>query len=297
MSETVSPDKPTERAGNAASDEKASGQLPEVRIERRKGWLPVNLRELWRYRELLGFLTWRDVKIRYKQTVLGFLWAFLQPFTKLVVFSLVFGKFVGITGDGYPYPVFLYAGLLPWQFFAEALTRSSQSIVASGGIVNKVYFPRLIIPLASVGGCLIDFAISFLILIGLMLYYGMAPSVSLVMVFPLVLITILAALGVGTLVSALNVAYRDFRYVVPFIVQIWMFLSPVVYSSRNIPDGWRWLLVLNPMAGIINGYRSAILDASFDWGSLGTSLGVCVLTVAVSVIYFRRIERQFADII
>lgn len=269
---------------------------PEVVIEPRRGWLSINFREVWQYRELLGFLTWRDVKVRYKQTVLGVLWAFLQPFVKLVVFSLVFGKLGKFDSEGYPYAIFLYAALLPWQFFAEAVTRSSQSIV-NAKIITKVYFPRLMIPLASVGSCLIDFCIAFLILVGLMLYYGTAPGTQMLMVIPLMLVTVVAALGVGTLISALNVAYRDFRYVIPFVVQIWMFLTPVVYSVDEIPDRARWIVAMNPMGYIVDGYRSAILGKPFAWGYLGVSVGVCILAMLVSSLYFRRIERRLADII
>jgi len=197
---------------------------PQVIIEPRRGWLGINWRELWRHRELLYFLTWRDVKVRYKQTVLGFLWAFIQPFLKMVVFSVIFGGLAKIDSEGFPYPIFVYAGLLPWQFFSEALHRSSLSVVDSANLVTKVYFPRLISPLAAVGACLVDFAISFIILFGLMLYYGIMPGWGALMVVPLVLVTIVTALGAGTLLSALSVAYRDFRYVIPFMLQIWMFL-------------------------------------------------------------------------
>jgi len=266
-------------------------------IRPQRGWLALNCRELWRYRELLGFLTWRDVKIRYKQTVLGFLWAFLQPFVKMVVFTLVFGRLAGLDSEGAPYPIFVFAGLLPWQFFSEALHRSSESVVGSAGVITKVYFPRLIVPLAAVAGCLIDFCISFLILVGLMVYYGVAPSLHLLAVAPLAAGTVLAALGIGTLIAALNVAYRDFRYMIPFLIQIWMFLTPVVYSVSVVPDGWQWLLALNPMTGIVDGFRSAVLGKPFDMQNLIISGAVCMAMVLLSVAYFRRIERQFADII
>ena len=228
---------------------------------------------------------------------MGFLWAFLQPFIKMVVFSLVFGRLAKMDSEGFPYPIFLFAGLLPWQFFSEALSRSSQSVVGSGNIITKVYFPRLLVPIASVGGCLIDFAISFLILIGLMFYYGVAPTPATFMVIPLVIMTIVAALGAGTFISALNVAYRDFRYVIPFLVQIWMFLTPILYSVRIIPAHWQWLLMLNPMSGIVDAYRSAILGKPFAWANLGISFAVGMAVLFLGVLYFRRIERQFADII
>jgi len=282
--------------GSVAGAGEVAARAPVV-IEPGMGRLGLDLAEIWRYRDLLAFLTWRDVKVRYKQTVLGFLWAFLQPFTTMVVFSLVFGRLMKVDSLGTAYPVFVYAGLLPWHFFAESLARSSQSVVASSNIVTKVYFPRLVIPLASVGGCLVDFAVSFLILVGLMLYYGLAPGAGMLVVIPLVAVTIIAALGVGTLLSALNVAYRDFRYVLPFIVQIWMFLTPVVYPLRAVPADWRWLAMLNPMSGIVEAYRSAILGRPFAWGDLGVSVAVSVFVFLLAVVVFKRIERRFADII
>jgi len=271
--------------------------LPTIIIEPTRSWLSLKLRDIWEYRELLYFLTWRDVKVRYKQTVIGFLWAIIQPFLKMVVFSIIFGSLAKMDSEGFPYPIFLYAGLLPWQFFASSVSRSGESVVASANLITKVYFPRLIIPIASVGACLVDFAISFIILIILMLYYNVVPTLSILMVLPLVLATIFTALGVGTLISALNVAYRDFRHIVPFFVQIWMFLTPVVYATRIIPESWRWLILLNPMAGIVDAYRSAILGKSFEWGSLGISLGMAAGIFLCGLMYFRKTERYFADIV
>ncbi len=266
-------------------------------ISPRTGWLSINWAEIWRFRELLYFLTWRDVKIRYKQTVIGFFWAFLQPFFKLVVFSVVFGKFVKVDSEGFPYPIFVYAGLLPWQFFQEALSRSSQSVVGSANLISKVYFPRLIIPISSVGACLVDFAISFIILFGLMVYYGIAPSFAGVLIIPLVILTIMTALGAGILFCALNVAYRDFRYVVPFTVQIGMYLTPVIYPVNIFPERWHWLICLNPMAGIIDAYRSAILGKPFAWDNLGISLCIATLLFFFGLYYYRRLEDRFADIV
>jgi len=271
--------------------------IPTIIIEPARSWLSLKLRDLWQYRELLYFLTWRDVKVRYKQTVIGFLWAIIQPFLKMVVFSIIFGSLAKMDSEGFPYPIFLYAGLLPWQFFASSVSRSGESVVASTNLITKVYFPRLIIPIASVGACLVDFAISFIILIILMLYYNVVPTLSIFMVLPLVLATIFTALGVGILISALNVAYRDFRYIVPFFVQIWMFLTPVVYSTGIIPENWRWLILLNPMAGIVDAYRSAILGKPFEWGSLGISMGIAVAIFLCGLMYFRKTERYFADIV
>ena len=266
-------------------------------IRPRSGWRGADLRELWRYRELLGFLTWRDIKIRYKQTVLGCLWAFLQPFVKMLIFSLVFGRIARMDTGGVPYPIFVFAGLLPWEFFAEALSRSSQSVVGSGSIITKVYFPRLIVPLAAVGGCIADFLIAFLILIGLMVYYHVPPTVHLVAVVPLSLAATMAALGTGALVSALNVAYRDFRYVMHFLIQVWMFLTPVVYPVSVFSGPWKLLLSLNPMAGVVGGFRSAILGRPFDYQFIGLSLVAAVVVLMLGMLYFRRVERRFADII
>ena len=271
--------------------------IPTTIIEPTRNWLSLKLRDIWEYRELLYFLTWRDVKIRYKQTVIGFLWAIIQPLLKMVVFSIIFGGLAKMDSEGFPYPIFLYAGLLPWQFFASAVSRSGESVVASANLIKKVYFPRLIIPIASVGACLVDFAISFIILIVLMFYYSITPTLSIFMVLPLVLATIFTALGVGMFISALNVAYRDFRYVLPFLVQIWMFLTPVIYSTRIIPENWRWLILLNPMAGVVDAYRSAILGKSFEWGNLGISMGIAVVIFLCGLMYFRKTERYFADIV
>jgi len=271
--------------------------VPTIIIEPTRSWLSLKLRDLWQYRELLYFLTWRDVKVRYKQTVIGFLWAIIQPFFKMVIFSIIFGGLAKMDSEGFPYPIFLYAGLLPWQFFASSVSRSGQSVVASGNLIKKVYFPRLIIPIASVGACIIDFAISFIILIILMLYYNIIPTLSTFMVVPLVLATIFTALGVGMFTSALNVAYRDFRYILPFFVQITMFLTPVIYPVGIIPENWRWLILLNPMAGIVDAYRSAILGKSFEWINLGISMGIAVVIFLCGLIYFRKTERYFADIV
>lgn len=274
-----------------------SAVVPTTIIQPSRGLLSLKLGELWRYRELLYFLTWRDVKVRYKQAVLGFLWAFIQPFLKMVVFSVVFGGLAKMDSEGFPYPIFLYAGLLPWQFFSEAVNRSGQSIVAEANLITKVYFPRLIMPVASVGACLVDFAISFGILIGMMFYYQMVPNASILMMLPLVLMTILAALGIGMLVSALNTAYRDFRYALPFLVQIWMYLTPVIYPVKIIPESLRWLISLNPMSGIVDAYRSAILGKPFEWGNLGISLAIATIMFLIGLAYFRKTERYFADIV
>lgn len=271
--------------------------LPTIIIEPTRGWLSLKLKDIWQYRELLYFLTWRDVKVRYKQTVIGFLWAIIQPFLRMVIFSIIFGNLAKMDSEGFPYPIFLYAGLLPWQFFASSVSRSGESVVGSASLITKVYFPRLIIPIASVGACLVDFAISFIILIVMMFYYNIIPTLSSFMVIPLVLATIFTALGVGMLISALNVAYRDFRYILPFFVQIWMFLTPVIYPVGIIPENWRWLILLNPMAGIVDAYRSAILGKPFEWGNLAISMGMAVVIFLCGLVYFRKTEKSFADIV
>lgn len=252
---------------------------------------------MWRYRELLCFLTWRDVSIRYKQAVLGVLWAFIQPFTRLVVFSLIFGRLAGIDSEGYPYPIFVFAGMLPWESFSEALTRCSNSVVASGGLITKIYFPRLLIPLASVGGVFVDFCISFGILLGLMLYYHIPFTVTTLLVIPLGIFTAVTSLGVGVLLSSLSVKYRDFRFVIPFLLQIWMFLTPVLYPVTVFGEKWQWLVALNPMAGIVDAYRSAILGRAFALSSLGISLAMSVCLFIIAIYVFRRMEHQFADVI
>lgn len=271
--------------------------MPTIIIEPSGSWLSLKLRDLWQYRELLYFLTWRDVKVRYKQTMIGFLWAIIQPLMKMVVFSIIFGSLAKMDSEGFPYPIFLYAALLPWEFFASSVSRSGQSIVASENLIKKVYFPRIIIPISAVGACLLDFAISFTILILMMFYYSIVPTLSIVMIIPLVLAMIFTASGVGLLMSALNVGYRDFRYALPFLVQIWMFLTPVIYSVGIIPEKWRWLALLNPMAGIVDAYRSAILDRPFEWGNLGISMGMAVAIFLCGLLYFRKTEKYFADIV
>ena len=273
--------------------------LPVVDIQPSKGWVPLKLRELWHYRELLYFLTWRDVKIRYKQTALGAAWAILQPFMQMIVFSIFFGKLGGMdtrTG-GIPYPIYVYAGLLPWTFFANAVSNSSNSLVSSANLISKVYFPRLVVPIASVGAALVDLGISFVIYLVLMLVYRVEVSWQILLVPLFVVGTIVASAGVGTLLSALTVAYRDFRYVVPFMLQLWMFVTPVIYPLSIVPERWRWVLAINPMTGLISGFRAALLSEAVDWTGVSISLAVCAVSFLAGVTYFRRVERRFADII
>jgi len=266
-------------------------------IEPQRGWRTLDLKELWAYRELLWVLTLRDVKVRYKQTVLGVAWAVIQPVMTMVVFTIFFGRLAQMPSDGFPYPVFVYAALLPWTFFANAVTSSGNSLLNSANLVSKVYFPRLVIPLASVGAGLIDFAVSAVILLLLMLVYGVGWSLNLLAAPLLVLAVIFTALGVGTLLSALIVAYRDFRYVVPFLVQLWLFATPVIYPVSLVPERWQWLLYLNPMAGLIEGFRSVFLGKAFDLPALAISMAVAVAVFLAGVLYFEKVERRFADII
>jgi len=269
---------------------------PITIIEARKGWLGIHFRELWRYRELAFILALRDVKIRYKQTVLGVAWAVLQPVSTMLVFSVVFGSLAKIPSDGVPYPVFAFAALLPWQLFAYALTQSSNSVIENERLITKIYFPRLLIPLGSVLAGLLDFAIAFAVLLLLMAWYGIVPTVGILFVPLLALFAVLAALGIGLWLAALNCLYRDVRYTVPFLTQIWMYASPIAYPSSLVPDSWRWLYSLNPMVGIIDGFRWALLDAAPPpLASFAVSL-VAVFALLISgAMYFRKMERIFAD--
>jgi homopolymeric O-antigen transport system permease protein len=288
----------TNEPGLLGAQGPASSPVSHV-IEPPRSWAGINWAEIWHYRELLYFLTWRDIKIRYRQTVLGAAWAVLQPMVTMVIFTFVFGHMAGLdtkTG-GIPYPIYVFSGLLAWNFFANSISRCGHSLVGSSNLITKVYFPRLIIPLAAIGAVLVDLAISFVVLIGMMLYYGAAFSWQLVLIPLLLASTMLAAAGVGMLLSSLMVAYRDFQYVVPFLVQIWMYLTPVIYPSSIIPRKWRPLLAVNPLASLIDGFRSAFLARPFDWPRLGIAFVVSALLFVVGAAYFRKVESRFADII
>jgi len=262
-----------------------------------QGWRMLDWRELFAYRELLWVLTMRDIKVRYKQTVLGAAWAIVRPFTTMVIFSLVFGQLAKMPSDGYPYPVFVYAALLPWTFFAGAIGASGQSLVGSAHLVSKVYFPRLIIPLSSVGAGLVDLLISTGILLLMMLWYGVGWTLNLLAAPLLMIAVVFIALGVGTLLSALTVAYRDFTHLTPFIVQIWMYVTPVIFPVSIVPERWQWVLYMNPMTGLVEGFRSAFLGKSFDVGGLTISCGIALVVFVLGVAYFEKVERRFADII
>lgn len=257
------------------------------------------IRELWPHRDLLSLLALRDVRIRYKQTVLGASWAVIQPLVTMLVLQVFFGHLMGMAkrvGD-VPYPVFLYAGLLPWQLFAAATNASSNSLVTNGHILTKVYFPRLIIPLSSLGAPLVDYAISFVVLIGLMAWYGVAVSWSILLLPALVLSTLLAVLGVGLLLSAATVAYRDFRHVIPFMVQTLFFMTPVIYPATIAPARYRWVLSLNPMSGTIDVFRAVILNQPVDYSAWGISVAVAAVATAAGLVYFQRAQRRFADVV
>ena len=262
------------------------------------GWMHLNLGELWQYRELIGFFIWRDIKVRYKQTLLGAAWAIIQPVFTMVVFSLFFGKLAKVPSDNVPYPIFSYAALLPWQLFAKALNDASRSLVGGRNMLTKVYFPRLILPLASLLGGLVDFAIAFLVLLGMMWYYRvpLTPQAWTVLLFlPLALLT---ALGVGLWLAALNVLYRDVGYALPFLTQAWMFITPIAYSSTLVPEKWRMVYALNPMAGVINGFRWALLDTpTGPDASMAISIAVALVVLVSGVFFFRRMERMFADVV
>lgn len=266
-------------------------------IEPPKGWRMLDWRELWAYRELLWVLTTRDIKVRYKNTVLGAVWAIIRPFMTMAILSVVFGGLAKMPSDGYPYPVFVYAALLPWTFFAAALGSSSQSLLGSAHLISKVYFPRLIIPLSSVGAGLVDLLISTAILLLMMLWYGVGWSWNLLAAPLLLLAVVFIALGIGTLLSALTVAYRDFAHLTPFLIQIWMYATPVVFPASLVPAHWQWLLHINPMAGLIEGFRAAFLGKPFDLQGLGISFAVAAVIFIVGIAYFEKVERRFADII
>jgi lipopolysaccharide transport system permease protein len=276
----------------------AAQAAPVLILRPSKGFLRLDLKALWEYRELLYFLVWRDIKVRYKQTALGAAWAILQPTMTMLVFSIFFGRLAKVPSDGIPYPLFAYTALLPWQLFAFALTESSNSLVSSQNLITKVYFPRLVIPIASVLAGLVDFAIAFLVLLVLMFYYGIVPTSAVALLPLFLLLAVATALSVGLWLSAMNVKYRDVRYTIPFLTQFWMFATPVAYPSSLVPGRWRVLFGLNPMSGVVEGFRWALLGKSTTPGPL---LAVSITAVVVLLIgglrYFKKMESTFADIV
>ncbi len=272
--------------------------VPTTIVQPRKSFWDLDLKGLWEYRELLYFLVWRDVKVRYKQTALGVAWAILQPLMATLIFSVFFGRLARLPSDGVPYPVFVYVAMVPWQYFANALTESSNSLVASQNLIKKVYFPRLVIPLGSVIAGLVDFCFAFVVLIGLMFYYGMTPSTS-IFLFPVfLLLAVCTALALGLWTSALNVQYRDVKYTIPFLTQFWLFATPVVYPSSLIPAKWRVWYGLNPMAGVIDGFRYALLGRVAKPGPMiWVSAGAVAVLLLGGLLYFRKMESTFADVV
>jgi len=275
-----------------------SSELPVVRIQPAKGWVPLKLRDLWEYRELLYFLVWRDIKVRYKQTVLGMSWAVIQPFFTMVVFSVFFGYLAKVPSDHIPYPLFSFAALVPWTFFASGLNQSSNSLVGSGTLISKVYFPRLIIPLASVFSGIVDFLVAFVVLLLMMFYYGYAPTINVVWLPLFLLLALVSSLGVGLWFSALNVNYRDVRYIVPFITQFWLLATPIAYSTSLLHEPWRTIYGLNPMVGVVEGFRWALLGTNTAPGPIvAVSAAAAVVILVSGAFYFRRMEKTFADVV
>lgn len=294
---TIAPEKPRMSpppAVDGPPPDPANRQV--IVIRPRKGWQAIDFAELKRYHELLFFLVWRDVKVRYKQTVLGAAWAILQPLFTMLIFSVIFGKFAKIPSDGVPYKLFAYAALLPWTFFSNGVSQSALSLVNSEHLLTKIYFPRLFIPTASVGAALVDLALSFGVYACLMVYYMHMPGLSVLLLPVLVLLTIMTALGAGYVLSSLTVTYRDFRFVINFLMQFWMYATPVAYSMNLIPEQYRWLMALNPMAGIITAFRGALLNQPIEWGLLGISVVISTAMFVFGIYNFRRTERRFADI-
>ena len=270
---------------------------PLVVIQPSRSWKLVSLKDIWAYRELLFFLTWRDVKVRYKQTALGAAWAILQPLFMMLIFTLFFGRLAGVGSSGIPYPLFALAGLVPWTFFSNAITTSGNSLVGSSNLITKVYFPRLLVPAAAMLAGLVDFALAFAMFVVLMAYYRVVPTVHVLFLPVLILLTALFALGVGTWMSALNVKYRDVRFALPFLIQLWLFVSSVIMPSSALGPKWRRLLLLNPMSAIIEGYRASLFGLPFDWPAIGVAAVITFAVLFYSIFSFSRVERSFADII
>jgi lipopolysaccharide transport system permease protein len=277
---------------------KTAPEIPVIRIEPSTGWVSLRLHELWEFRELLYFLAWRDIKVRYKQTALGVAWAIIQPFFTMVIFSIFFGKLGRIPSDGVPYPLFAYAALVPWTFFAHGLNQSSNSLVTGAQLIKKVYFPRLVVPVAAVLSGVVDFVLAFIVLLGMMLYYGLAPTANIVWLPAFLLLALITSLGVGLWLSTLNVQYRDVRHAVPFITQFWLFLTPIAYPSTLLSEPWRTLYGLNPMAGVVEGFRWALLGT--DTQPKAMIFVSCLMALAILIagaFYFRRMEKTFADVV
>jgi lipopolysaccharide transport system permease protein len=291
---------PAQTTPGAPPPQHASFSLPDkplITIEPRRSWLPLNLRELWAYRELLYFLTWRDVKVRYKQAVLGASWAIIQPLFMMVIFTIFYGRLAGIDTGTVPYPLFALSGLVLWTFFSNAVVGSSNSVVNNTNLITKIYFPRMIVPTAAVGAYVVDFFLGFSLLFCVMIYYGVAPTMNLLMLPVLIAFTILLALGVGMWLSALNVKYRDIRFILPFIIQLWLFVSSVIVPSSVVPVKFRPLLMLNPMSGFVEGFRASLFGQPFDHRALAVAAAMTLAMLVYAAFEFRRMEKSFADII
>jgi lipopolysaccharide transport system permease protein len=285
-------------AVEAAQQDGLVRSLPVQRIEASRGWVSLRLQELWEYRELLYFLTWRDLKVRYKQTVLGASWAVLQPFVTMVIFSIFFGRLAGVPSDGLPYPIFSFAALVPWTFFAFGLTHSSNSLVGSANLIKKIYFPRLMLPIASMLAGAVDFALAFMLLLGMMAYFGIAPTWNVVWLPFLLVLAFGTALGVGLWLSAMNVQFRDIKHTLPFLTQVWLFATPIAYPSSMLDEPWRTLYAINPMVGVVEGFRWALLGTDTAPGPmLAVSSIAAALLLVSGAYYFRRMERTFADVV
>lgn len=269
-----------------------------IRVEPSKGWASLRLRELWKYRELLYFFIWRDIKVRYKQTVLGATWAIIQPFFTMIVFSLFFGRLAKIPSDGIPYPLFSYSALVVWTFFASSMGLASNSLVGNANLIKKVYFPRMAIPIATVLSCLVDFMLAFTVLIGMIFYYGMVPTINMIWLPFLLLLALITSLGTSLWLCAMNIQFRDVRYAVPFLIQMWLFATPIVYPSSMIPDRWRTLYGINPMVGVVEGFRWALLGIDTEPGSIIIVSTLAALVFLVSgALFFRHLEKTFADVV
>jgi lipopolysaccharide transport system permease protein len=283
---------------SAVGDMPGEPDLSVTIIRPSRGWVSLGLPELWQYRELLYFLVWRDIKVRYKQTVLGAAWAILQPVLTMVVFSLFFGRLDGLHPAGVPYPLFSFVALVPWTFFANGLSQSSNSLVGSANLIKKVYFPRLVVPSSAVLSGGVDFALAFIVLLGMMIYFGVQPTLNILWMPAFLLLALATALGAGLWLSALNVEFRDVRYVVPFLTQLWLFASPVIYASTVLTEPWRTIYALNPMVGVIEGFRWALLGVGSAPGLLVGVSALAALALLISgVFYFRRMEKTFADVV
>jgi lipopolysaccharide transport system permease protein len=271
---------------------------PLVRIEPSHGWVSLKLSEIWEYRELLYFLVWRDVKVRYKQTVIGAAWAIIQPFMTMMIFTVIFSHLAKVPSDGFPYPIFAYTALLPWTYFAAALSRAISSVIGDAHLVTKIYFPRLIMPLSGVLSPMVDFAFAFLVLLGMMVWFRVAPTWGVLTLPIFLLLALSTALAVGLWLSALNVRYRDVGHTIPFLVQIWMFASPIAYPVSMVPEKWRLLYSLNPMAGVIEGFRWALLGKeSPDFAVMAVSAAAVAVLLWGGLLFFKRMERTFADVV